>query len=143
MAFPPLVNHRVPSLFNSVVVEPSPTLASTPNSLDSTFTFNTSGPLSNKPVSQWTSVAEPRLIPSSETSGSSSKPVNRWSSSEIRMLIEHVEKQQQALQQVKDPREKEQIWDKIIFIIQSSDIASSALKKCTKASIQQKWDSLL
>ncbi|KAF0547188.1 trihelix transcription factor gt-3a-like: PROVISIONAL [Gigaspora margarita] len=68
---------------------------------------------------------------------------NRWSFSETRMLIEEVGKQQQALQRVKDPREKGRIWDKIITNIQTSEIASLVLKERTKTSIQQKWDSLL
>ena len=59
------------------------------------------------------------------------------------MLIEQAGKQQQALQRVRDPREKGRIWDKIIFNIQTSDMASPALKERTKQSIQQKWDSLL
>ncbi|GES95438.1 hypothetical protein GLOIN_2v1486595 [Rhizophagus clarus] len=40
-------------------------------------------------------------------------------------------------------KEKGRIWDKIISTIQNSDMASSSLKERTKASIQQKWDSLL
>ena len=71
------------------------------------------------------------------------KSANRWTSSEIRMLIEQVGKQQQTLQHVRDSREKGRIWDKIIFNIQNSDMASLVLKGRTKASIQQKWDSLL
>ncbi|KAF0420942.1 trihelix transcription factor gt-3a-like: PROVISIONAL [Gigaspora margarita] len=59
------------------------------------------------------------------------------------MLIEEVGKQQNALQRAKDPREKGQIWDKIIANMQSSEIASIVLKERTKTSIQQKWDSLL
>ncbi|RIA82955.1 hypothetical protein C1645_834552 [Glomus cerebriforme] len=71
------------------------------------------------------------------------KLTNRWTSSETRMLIEVVGKKWQALQKVKDTREKGRIWDKIIVNIQTSDVASPALKECTKASIQQKWDALL
>ncbi|KAF0475486.1 trihelix transcription factor gt-3a-like: PROVISIONAL [Gigaspora margarita] len=74
------------------------------------------------------------------TSGKSS---NWWTSSETQMLIEEVGKQQNALQWAKDPREKGQIWDKIIANVHSSEIASIVLKECTKTSIQQKWDSLL
>jgi hypothetical protein len=59
------------------------------------------------------------------------------------MLIEEVGKQWQALQKVKDAREKGRIQDRIIINIQTSDAASSALKERTKASIQQKWDALL
>ena len=44
---------------------------------------------------------------------------------------------------MRDPREKGRIWDKIISIIQNSDMASSTLKQRTKTSIKQKWDSLL
>jgi len=47
------------------------------------------------------------------------KLTNRWTSSETRMLIEEVGRQWQALQQVKDPREKDRIWDRIITNIQS------------------------
>ncbi|CAB4426923.1 unnamed protein product [Rhizophagus irregularis] len=68
---------------------------------------------------------------------------NRWTTSETRMLIEEVRMQWQALQQVKDPREKGRIWDKIITNIQKSDMASPALKERTKTSVQQKWDALL
>ncbi|CAG8778972.1 14380_t:CDS:2, partial [Acaulospora morrowiae] len=50
---------------------------------------------------------------------------------------------QQALQQARDPREKGRIWNKVIANVQSSKIASLVLKERTKASIQQKWDSLL
>ncbi|RGB38758.1 hypothetical protein C1646_812448 [Rhizophagus diaphanus] len=53
------------------------------------------------------------------------------------MLIEEVRMQWQALQQVKDPREKGRIWDKIITNIQKSDMASPALKERTKTSVQQ------
>ncbi|RIA87819.1 hypothetical protein C1645_827241 [Glomus cerebriforme] len=60
-----------------------------------------------------------------------------------RMLIEEVGKKWQALQKVKDVREKGRIWNKIVVNIQTSDVASPALKECTKASIQQKWDALL
>ena len=67
----------------------------------------------------------------------------RCTSSETRMLIEEVEMQWQALQQVKDPREKDRIWDRIITNIQKSDLVSLALKERTKTSIQQKWDALL
>ena len=59
------------------------------------------------------------------------------------MLIEEVGRQWQALQQVKDPREKDRIWDRIITNIQKSDLVSLALKERTKTSIQQKWDALL
>ncbi|CAG8563140.1 14387_t:CDS:2 [Acaulospora morrowiae] len=78
-------------------------------------------------------------ISSTVTSG---KLSNQWTSSETRLLIEEVEKQQQALQQAKDPKEKGQIWNKVIANVQSSEIASLVLKERTKASIQQKWDSL-
>ena len=71
------------------------------------------------------------------------KSNNQWTASEVRILIEQVGKQQQALQQARDPREKGRIWDKIIFTIQNSDMTSLALKECTKASVQQKWESLL
>ncbi|CAB4435283.1 unnamed protein product [Rhizophagus irregularis] len=71
------------------------------------------------------------------------KSTNRWTTSETRMLIEEVRMQWQALQQVKDPREKGQIWDKIITNIQKSDMASPSLKERTKTSVQQKWDALL
>ena len=54
------------------------------------------------------------------------KLTNRWTSSETRMLIEEVGKQWQALQQVKDPREKGRIWDKIITNIQKSNLAGLA-----------------
>jgi hypothetical protein len=159
---PPLINYD-PSLYDSdvdaIAAEPSPTLASTPNSLGSTF-INTSSLSPNGTINQWTSITEPSFTsfstdtinPPSNKSNQRSSVVepsftpsssNRWSSSEIRILIEQAGKHQQALQQVKDPREKGRIWDKIISIIQNSNIASSALKKRTKASIQQKWDSLL
>lgn len=95
-------------------------------------------------------VPEPSPSPvlgSASTSKTSDKPinksVNRWTASEICILIEQAGKQQQALQQARDPREKGRIWDKIIFIIQNTDKTSLALKGCTKASVQQKWDSLL
>ncbi|RGB22174.1 hypothetical protein C1646_776510 [Rhizophagus diaphanus] len=48
--------------------------------------------------------------------------------------------QWQALQQVKDLKEKGQIWNKIITNIQKSDMASPVLKERIKTSIQQKWD---
>ncbi|CAG8519488.1 1593_t:CDS:2 [Scutellospora calospora] len=67
---------------------------------------------------------------------------NRWTSSETRFLIKEVEKNQQALQQVRDLRQKGQIWDKIIANLQESTVASVALKGRTKMSIQQKWESL-
>ena len=71
------------------------------------------------------------------------KSNNRWTVSEVRILIEQVGKQHQALQQARDPREKGRIWDKIIFTIKNSDMTSLALKERTKASVQQKWESLL
>ncbi|CAI2174370.1 5293_t:CDS:2 [Funneliformis geosporum] len=46
------------------------------------------------------------------------------------MLIEEVGKQWQSLQKVRD--------DRIINNIQTFNVASLALKECTKASIQQK-----
>ena len=66
------------------------------------------------------------------------KLTNRWTSSETRMLVEEVGKQRQALQHVRDPREKGRIWDKIIANIQESDFASLTLKERTKASVQRK-----
>ncbi|EXX61129.1 uncharacterized protein OCT59_012444 [Rhizophagus irregularis] len=63
------------------------------------------------------------------------KSTNRWTTSETQMLIEEVRMQWQALQQVKDPREKGRIWDKIITNIQKSDMASPALKERTKTSV--------
>ncbi|CAB4441763.1 unnamed protein product [Rhizophagus irregularis] len=71
-----------------------------------------------------------------------SKPSNRWTSAEIRILIKEVGKHQQALQKVKDPREKGRIWDNIVSNIQSSNVASPVLKERSKASIQQKWDTV-
>ncbi|CAB4432622.1 unnamed protein product [Rhizophagus irregularis] len=52
------------------------------------------------------------------------KPSNRWTSAEIRILIKEVGERQQALQKVKDPREKGRIWDNIVSNIQSSNVAS-------------------
>ncbi|CAI2200704.1 17862_t:CDS:2, partial [Funneliformis geosporum] len=124
-------------------VEPSPTPVSTPNSLvvEPSFTPS-SADISSLPLNK--SNKRSSVTPFFDTSGSpSSKSVNRWSSSEVRMLIEQVGKHQHSLQQVKDPREKGRIWNRIISIIQNSDLASSALKNHTKASIQQKGDSLL
>ncbi|CAG8607380.1 6759_t:CDS:2 [Scutellospora calospora] len=112
---PSLITRDQENLFGSVAVGPSS--STSPNILGSTSTI--------------------------ATSDVSAKLSNRWSSSETRMLIEEVGKQQQALQRVKDPREKGRIWDKIITNIQTSEIASLVLKERTKASIQQKWDSLL
>ncbi|CAI2197274.1 18726_t:CDS:2 [Funneliformis geosporum] len=145
MASFPLINHHCdPSFSNSaVVVEPSPTPVSTPNSLvvEPSFTPS-SADISSLPLNK--SNKRSSVTPFFDTSGSpSSKSVNRWSSSEVRMLIEQVGKHQHSLQQVKDPREKGRIWNRIISIIQNSDLASSALKNHTKASIQQKGDSLL
>ncbi|UZO01422.1 uncharacterized protein OCT59_012523 [Rhizophagus irregularis] len=71
-----------------------------------------------------------------------SKPSNRWTSTEIRILIKEVKEHQQALQKVKDPREKGRIWDNIVSNIQSSNVASLVLKERSKASIQQKWDTV-
>ncbi|GBC00028.1 hypothetical protein RclHR1_03710012 [Rhizophagus clarus] len=71
------------------------------------------------------------------------KSTNRWTSSETRILIEDVAKQRHALQKVKDARERERIWDRIVANIQTSNIVSLALKERAKASIQQKWDELL
>ncbi|CAB4478632.1 unnamed protein product [Rhizophagus irregularis] len=71
-----------------------------------------------------------------------SKPSNRWTSTEIRILIKEVGEHQQALQKVKDPREKGRIWDNIVSNIQSSNVASPVLKERSKASIQQKWDTV-
>ena len=51
------------------------------------------------------------------------------------MLIEEVGKQWQALQKVKNAREKGRIWDRIIANIQTSNAISLALKECTKALI--------
>ncbi|GES86158.1 trihelix transcription factor GT-3a-like [Rhizophagus clarus] len=88
-------------------------------------------------------VTESSSIPISTHITPPTNKINRWVSSEVRMLIEQAGKHQQALQRAKDPREKGRIWDKIISTIQNSDMASSSLKERTKASIQQKWDSLL
>ncbi|CAB4495973.1 unnamed protein product [Rhizophagus irregularis] len=71
-----------------------------------------------------------------------SKPSNRWTSAEIRILIKEVGEHQQALQKVKDPRKKGRIWDNIVSNIQSSNVASPVLKERSKASIQQKWDTV-
>jgi hypothetical protein len=73
---------------------------------------------------------------------SSRSSTNRWTRSETRMLIEEVGSKQQALQRVRDPREKGRIWDKIISNLQNSTIASSTLKERSKTSIQQKWEAL-
>ncbi|CAI2201085.1 12203_t:CDS:2, partial [Funneliformis geosporum] len=94
-------------------VEPSPTPVSTPNSL----------------------VVEPSLTPSS--ADISSLPLNKSNKrSSVTPSFD-------TSGPPSNPREKGQIWDRIISIIQNSDLASSALKNRTKASIQQKWDSLL
>ena len=58
------------------------------------------------------------------------------------MLIKEVGQCQQALQKVKDPREKGKIWDKIVSNIQTSSIASPTLKEHSKTSIQQKWNAI-
>ncbi|CAG8508560.1 22374_t:CDS:2 [Gigaspora rosea] len=76
------------------------------------------------------------------STSSVNKLSNRWTSSETRFLIEEVGKSQQALQQVKDPRQKGRIWDKIVSNLQESTVASVALKGRTRTSIQQKWESL-
>ncbi|CAG8788622.1 19874_t:CDS:2 [Cetraspora pellucida] len=76
------------------------------------------------------------------SNASNSKSSSRWTSSEIHILIEEVGKNQKALQQVRDPRHKERIWDKIVSNIQGYTTASTALKECSKTSIQQKWKSL-
>ncbi|CAG8805991.1 2876_t:CDS:2 [Cetraspora pellucida] len=60
-----------------------------------------------------------------------------WTSFETRILIEEVSKNQYALQQIRDPREKEHIWDKIISNIQDST-SSLILKEQSKISFQQK-----
>ena len=57
------------------------------------------------------------------------------------MLIDEVGNNQQALQHVRDPREKGRIWDKIVSNIQDST-SSIILKERSKTSFQQKWDSL-
>jgi len=64
-----------------------------------------------------------------------SKSSNRWTSAEIWVLIKEVGEHQQALQKVRDPREKGRIWDRIIFTIQNSDKTSLALKGRTKSSV--------
>lgn len=96
------------------------------------------------PIAPTAVVTESSSIPISTHITPPTNKINRWTSSEVRtMLIEQAGKHQQALQRAKDPREKGRIWDKIISTIQNSDMASSSLKERTKASIQQKWDSLL
>jgi hypothetical protein len=140
MALPTLINHYDPPLFNSaVIIEQNPTKVSTPIALDS-FTSNISNLSSNKTINHQASVSEPSVTPSPKLPPNRS--VNRWTSSEVRILIEQVGKWLQMLQ-AKDPREKGRVWDKIVSNLQNSDMASSALKERTKASIQQKWDSLL
>ncbi|KAF0514973.1 trihelix transcription factor gt-3a-like: PROVISIONAL [Gigaspora margarita] len=59
------------------------------------------------------------------------------------MLIHEVGKHQGMLQNVKDPREKNRVWDVFVSNIQTSDVSSSILKEHTKTSFQQKWDALL
>ncbi|CAG8584230.1 20242_t:CDS:2, partial [Cetraspora pellucida] len=73
------------------------------------------------------------------SNASNSKSSSRWTSSEIRILIEEVEKNQKALQQVRDLRHKGRIWDKIVSNIQGYTTASTALKEREEA-VQTEWE---
>ncbi|RGB22337.1 hypothetical protein C1646_776256 [Rhizophagus diaphanus] len=94
----------------------------------------------NNPVIIFSDYATSTSIP--PTPIHASKPSNRWISAEIQIHIKEVGEHQQALQKVKDPREKGQIWNNIVSNIQFSNIASPVLKEHSKTSIQQKWDTV-
>ncbi|CAG8816203.1 24212_t:CDS:2, partial [Gigaspora rosea] len=88
------------------------------------------------------SVEQPISTPpvtTSDTPISTNKLSNRWTLPEIRVLIEEVGKHQQMLQKVKDPREKERIWDTIVSNIQSSSVADTVASN-REEPLQNDWE---